>query len=141
LPRCSRTGWASALCRPESIHTTLVHPDGRPIAYTPRHLAERILAEQAAMQARGAPDGERKQVTVLFADLKGSLELLADRDPEEARPLQAHCRLGLGNLYARLGRRDQARTALAGAPERYRTMEMTFWLPQAQAMLAQVEGR
>ncbi|RFB75010.1 adenylate/guanylate cyclase domain-containing protein [Methylovirgula sp. 4M-Z18] len=45
----------------------------------PRHLAERILESRAAME------GERKQVTVLFADLKGSTELLADRDPEEAR--------------------------------------------------------
>ncbi|HEV8311276.1 MAG TPA: tetratricopeptide repeat protein [Methylomirabilota bacterium] len=50
-----------------------------PEAYTPRHLAEKILA------SRGALEGERKQVTVLFADLKGSMELLADRDPEEAR--------------------------------------------------------
>ena len=52
-----------------------------PETYTPRHLAERILHSQAALE------GERKQVTVLFADLKGSMELLADRDPEEARKL------------------------------------------------------
>src|SRR5712691_9323333 len=57
----------------------------RPIAYTPRHLAERILAEQAALAARGAPDGERKTITALFADIKGSMDLLEDRDPEEAR--------------------------------------------------------
>ena len=50
-----------------------------PEAYTPKHLAERILTSKAALE------GERKQVTVLFADLKGSMELLADRDPEEAR--------------------------------------------------------
>src|SRR6516164_9749261 len=59
-------------------------PTGRarftsPETYTPRHLTEKILT------ARTALEGERKQVTVLFADLKGSLELLADRDPEEAR--------------------------------------------------------
>ena len=57
----------------------------RPIAYTPRHLAERILAEQAALEARGAPDGERKTITALFADIKGSMALLEDLDPEEAR--------------------------------------------------------
>src|SRR2546426_11954740 len=57
----------------------------RPIAYTPRHLAERILAEQAVLEARGAPDGERKTITALFADIKGSMDLLEDRDPEEAR--------------------------------------------------------
>jgi class 3 adenylate cyclase/tetratricopeptide (TPR) repeat protein len=50
-----------------------------PQAYTPKHLAERILTSKSALE------GERKHVTVLFADLKGSMELLADRDPEEAR--------------------------------------------------------
>jgi len=54
---------------------------GTPQSYTPRHLAEKILTSKAALE------GERKQVTVLFADLKGSMELLADRDPEEARKL------------------------------------------------------
>ena len=54
-----------------------------PIApsYTPKHLAEKILTSKSALE------GERKQVTVLFADRKGSMELLADRDPEEARKL------------------------------------------------------
>src|SRR5687767_2165373 len=50
-------------------------------SYTPRHLAEKILTSRSALE------GERKQVTVLFADMKGSLELLLDRDPEEARML------------------------------------------------------
>src|SRR5437867_75223 len=52
-----------------------------PQSYTPKHLAERILTSKSALE------GERKQVTVLFADLKGSMELLADRDPEEARKI------------------------------------------------------
>jgi class 3 adenylate cyclase/tetratricopeptide (TPR) repeat protein len=52
-----------------------------PESYTPKHIAEKILTSKAALE------GERKQVTVLFADLKGSMELLADRDPEEARKL------------------------------------------------------
>jgi len=52
-----------------------------PLAYTPAYLAEKILASRAALE------GERKQVTVLFADLKGSTELIADLDPEEARAL------------------------------------------------------
>jgi class 3 adenylate cyclase/tetratricopeptide (TPR) repeat protein len=56
-------------------------PPPSPAAYTPAHLASRILT------TRGALEGERKQVTVLFADVRGSLELLADRDPEEARQL------------------------------------------------------
>src|SRR3970282_688512 len=54
---------------------------GAPESYTPKHLAERIMNSKAALE------GERKQVTVLFADLKGSMELLADRDPEEARKI------------------------------------------------------
>jgi Adenylate and Guanylate cyclase catalytic domain/Double zinc ribbon len=52
-----------------------------PQAYTPAHLAEKILTSKTALE------GERKQVTVLFADLKGSMEFLADRDPEDARQL------------------------------------------------------
>src|SRR5437773_590171 len=52
-----------------------------PESYTPKHLAEKILTSKSALE------GERKQVTVLFADLKGSMELLADRDPEEARKI------------------------------------------------------
>jgi hypothetical protein len=56
-------------------------PSPVPETYTPKHLAEKILTSKAALE------GERKQVTVLFADLKGSMELLADRDPEEARKL------------------------------------------------------
>ena len=52
-----------------------------PKVYTPKHLADKILTSRSALE------GERKQVTVLFADLKGSMELLAERDPEEARKL------------------------------------------------------
>jgi class 3 adenylate cyclase len=52
-----------------------------PQTYTPKHLAEKILTSKSALE------GERKLVTVLFADLKGSMELLADRDPEESRKL------------------------------------------------------
>jgi class 3 adenylate cyclase/tetratricopeptide (TPR) repeat protein len=52
-----------------------------PLSYTPTHLAEKILTSKTALE------GERKQVTVLFADLKGSMELLADRDPEDARAI------------------------------------------------------
>jgi class 3 adenylate cyclase len=53
----------------------------RPESYTPQYLAEKILTSKSALE------GERKQVTVLFADLKGSMELLADHDPEEARKI------------------------------------------------------
>src|SRR4030081_212908 len=62
---------------PDTANAKLASPD----SYTPKHLAEQILTSKAALE------GERKQVTVLFADLKGSMELLADRDPEDARKI------------------------------------------------------
>jgi hypothetical protein len=70
------TGTASA-----AVAVPAQTPAQPPLAYTPSYLAEKILT------SRNALEGERKQVTVLFADLKGSMELLADRDPEEARQL------------------------------------------------------
>ena len=71
-------GCGSPLVSPPAITESQF---GTPESYTPRHLAERILTSKASLE------GERKQVTVLFADLKGSMELLVDRDPEEARKL------------------------------------------------------
>ena len=58
-----------------------------PGRWTPPHLAERIRAEQAAMESRGSADGERKTITALFADLKGSTALIEGLDPEDARAL------------------------------------------------------
>ena len=66
---------------PASAPAPTPEPVRAPHAYTPPHLAEKILTSRSALA------GERKQVTVLFADLKVSMELLADRDPEEARQL------------------------------------------------------
>jgi class 3 adenylate cyclase len=70
-------GCGARLGTPQPIEAKVTSP----AAYTPKHLAEKILTSKAALE------GERKQVTVLFADLKGSMELLADRDPEEARKI------------------------------------------------------
>jgi RNA polymerase sigma factor (sigma-70 family) len=61
------------------------HP---PLSYTPTHLAETILLSKAALE------GERKQVTVLFADLKGSMELLADQGPTVRLPVHVHEQVG-----------------------------------------------
>jgi tetratricopeptide (TPR) repeat protein len=55
------------------------------------------------------------------------------------RPLQAHCHLGLGTLFATIGQPEQARAELAAAMEMYRAMEMTFWLPETEVALAQVD--
>jgi hypothetical protein len=70
--------WTGA---PGTASPAAPQPTREPLAYTPPYLAEKILTSKTALE------GERKQVTVLFADLKGSMELLADRDPEEARRL------------------------------------------------------
>src|SRR5262245_10463611 len=85
---CGRQLSSTAKFCPECAHPTGSAPTAPTTprfasaeSYTPKHLAERILNANAAL------DGERKQVTVLFADLKGSMELLADRDPEDARKL------------------------------------------------------
>src|SRR5215471_2103518 len=72
---CSRCGMALGVAAGAPARST------SPESYTPKHLAEKILT------SRGSLEGERKQVTVLFADMKGSMELLADRDPEDARKL------------------------------------------------------
>ena len=85
-PNCSTQVSPSAKFCPECAHPLAGAPPvpphvATPESYTPRHLAERILTSKSALE------GERKLVTVLFADLKGSMALLADRDPEEARKL------------------------------------------------------
>jgi tetratricopeptide (TPR) repeat protein len=64
-------------------------------------------------------------------------QALALADELGMRPLLAHCHHGLGTLYARVGRREQARAELSDAIGLYRAMDMTFWLPQAEAALAQ----
>jgi tetratricopeptide (TPR) repeat protein len=110
-------------------------------------LAERTLAHAREHQERG---NEAHALRLLG-------EIAARRDPPESmqaesyyhqalaladelgmRPLQAHCPLGLGTLYAKVGQREPARAALSTALALYRSMDMTFWLPQAEAALAQV---
>ena len=70
-----------------SASAKLLSQTQSPSSYTPQHLAERIRAEQQAMESRGAADGERKTITALFADLKGSTALIEGLDPEDARAI------------------------------------------------------
>ena len=76
-------GDGTPVSTPSDTHS----PSQAPASYTPQHLAERILAEQAAMESRGATNGERKTITALFADLKGSTALIEGLDPEDARAI------------------------------------------------------
>ena len=57
------------------------------------------------------------------------------------RPLQAHCHRGLGTLYLKTGHQAQAQAKLSAAIALYRAMNMTFWLPETEAALAQVKGQ
>jgi hypothetical protein len=132
--------------------TTRVHA---PTYYTPRHLAERILT------SRSATEGERKQVTVLFADLKGSMELLAERDAEEARKIldpvleqmvepvhryegtvnqimgdgimEAQCHLALGELAKKAGEQRDTQERFSTAASMFREMGMQSWLEKAES--------
>ena len=81
-PLSATAKFCSECARPAGREPQAASPRfGAPDVYVPKHLAEKILRSKAAVE------GERKHVTVLFADLKGSMELLADRDPEEARKI------------------------------------------------------
>jgi tetratricopeptide (TPR) repeat protein len=87
-----------------------------------------LLGESTARQA--SPEGE--------AAAGHHRQALALAEELGMRPLQAHCHRSLATLYAMTGQREQARTELNTAMALYRTMDMTFWLPQAEAALAQV---
>ena len=67
-------------------------------------------------------------------------QAIASADELGMRPLQAHCHLGLGTLYAKIRRRAEARVELSAAIELYRAMDMTFWLPRAEAALVQANA-
>jgi tetratricopeptide (TPR) repeat protein len=115
------------------------------------HLEEgQVLAEQALAHAHAHQErGNQAYALRLLGDMA------ARRDPSEVeqaeahyqqalalaeelgmRPLAAHCHHGLGTLYAKTSQREQARTELSTAIDLYRAMDMTFWLPQAEAALA-----
>jgi tetratricopeptide (TPR) repeat protein len=82
--------------------------------------------------------GHPLEVEEVHAHYRQALTLAAELD---MRPLQAHCQRGLGTLYATTGQREQAHAELSVAIDLYRAMGMTFWLPQTEAVLAQVERR
>jgi tetratricopeptide (TPR) repeat protein len=112
-------------------------------------LAERALAFAHTHQQRG----QQAYALHLLGEMATRHEPL-ERERAEAyyrqaltlteewgmRPLQAHCHHGLGTLYAKTGQAEQARAALSAAIDLYRAMDMTFWLPQAEAALATVGG-
>jgi tetratricopeptide (TPR) repeat protein len=113
-------------------------------------LAERALALARAHQERGHEAYALRLLGEIAAECEPPEREQAGDDYRQAlalaeglgmRPLQAHCHLGLGALYSTVGQRAQAHAALTTALDLYRAMDMTFWLPKAEAALAQVEGR
>jgi tetratricopeptide (TPR) repeat protein len=113
-------------------------------------LAEQALTQACERQERGnqayalrllgdiAAQGEPREVAHAAAYYRQALALAAEPG---MRPLVAHCHRGLGTLYATTGQTEQARVELSTAIELYRAMDMTFWLPQTAAALAQEKGR
>ena len=96
--------------------------------------------EAVALHQLGAVQAHADRPDVAQAEAHYQ-QALALADELGMRPLQAHCHGGLGKLYATIGRRPEARAALATAVELYRAMEMAFWLPQVEAVLAQLDER
>ena len=86
-------------------------------------------------------DAALQQIRFTQGEAKESKERRIAPPVHRPGPLLAHCHRGLGTLYAATGQREQARTELSTAIDLYRAMDMTFWLPQTEAALAQVEGR
>jgi tetratricopeptide (TPR) repeat protein len=95
--------------------------------------------EAYALRLLGEIAARRDPPEIALAEVH-SQQALALAEALGMRPLQAHCHRSLGTLYVKTGQRDQARTALSMAIALYRDMDMTFWLPETEAALAQVEG-
>jgi len=113
-------------------------------------LAERALALARGYQHRGHQAYALRLLGEIAARRTPSDVAQAETAYQQAlalaeelgmRPLVAHCHRSLGTLYARTGQREQACAELSAAIDLYRAMEMTFWLPEAEAALAQVAGR
>jgi tetratricopeptide (TPR) repeat protein len=113
-------------------------------------LAERALALAREHQERG----HQAYALCLLGDIAARREppecdqaeayyqqALALADELGMRPLAAHCHLGLGTLYTKIGRLEHAGAELSTASKLYRAMDMAFWIPEAETALARVEGR
>jgi len=124
--------WLSAVCLLEGRVDEAMQHAGQALALA-RQYGERGC-EAVALCQLGAVHAQTDPPEVAQSEVRyrGALALAQALG---MRPLQAHCHHGLGTLYARSGQREQARAELSTAIESYRTMEMTFWLPQAEAAL------
>jgi tetratricopeptide (TPR) repeat protein len=151
--RCSREPWNRLWPGPQALRHSVVSPWGKRIywlaAWREAHaLAEGALAHARTHQERGnqayalqllgeiathSDPPEVESATSLYQQALSLAEELG------MRPLQAHCHLGLGTLYRKTDRPKPARAELTTAMALYRAMDMTLWIPQAEAALAQVQ--
>ena len=138
LDRANRMARLSEVCRLAGRHEEAWQHARQALDLARQH-KERgneavALHQLGVVQAHaGPPDAEQAEAHYHQA--------LALAEALGMRPLQAHCHHGLGTLYARSGQREQARAELLTAITMYQAMDMTFWLPETEATLAQVEGR
>ena len=130
-------GWYSAVCLLAG-HIDEAFQNARQALALARQFGERgyealALCQLGDVYAHTDPP-EVSQSEVRYREAMTLAEALG------MRPLMAHCHRGLGALYAKTGRREQAHAELSTAIDLYRAMDITFWLPQAETMLAQIGG-
>jgi predicted ATPase/class 3 adenylate cyclase len=138
LNQAYRVAWLSEVCRRAGCYDE-AWQHARQALDLARQLKERGN-EALALHQLGAVQAHADPPDVAQAEAHYQ-QALALADELGMRPLQAHCHHGLGRLYHQTGRAAPARAALATAIDLYRAMDMTFWLPQAEAALAQAEGQ
>ena len=132
-----RVVWLSEVCRLEG-HGAQAWQHARQALALAQQLKERG-DEALALHQLGAVSASADRADVAQAEAYYQ-QALALAEALGMRPLQAHCHRGLGMLYGAIGQQEQAQAALSTAIEMYQAMEMTFWLPETEAMLAQVAG-
>jgi predicted ATPase len=136
VPYCRQAGTRAYDCA--AFHEAIASYDqalqALDLARQHRERADEALAlhQLGVVQAHAAPP-DAAQAESYYQQALALAEELG------MRPLQAHCHRGLGMLYATTGQRDQAHAALTTALALYRVMDMTFWLPETEAALAQVD--
>jgi len=133
-----RLAWLSEVCRLAGRGEEAWRHARQALAVARQHKERgneaHALHQLGVVQAHAAPP-DAAQAEAHYQQALALAEALG------MRPLQAHCHRGLGTLYATTGQREQACAELSAAIDLYRAMEMTFWLPETEAMLAQVDAR
>jgi hypothetical protein len=124
-----------ALCRASGSRSGWLRPMVAGLGYA--YALQGRLAEGRALHQLGVVHTHADPPDAAQAEAHYQ-QALALAEALGMRPLVAHCHLGLGRLYHQTGRGEQARAALTAAIDLYCAMDMTFWLPQVEAVLAQI---